>query len=72
MNERNKIQLCCKSYSKSIQSLCRLLKQYTLPFGYAGGIFRDDLWCVTEMHLVNSEAVIRLDTHKHSIGAPEE
>lgn len=33
---------------------------------------RDDLWCVTEMHLVNSKAVIRLDTHKHCIGAPEE
>jgi len=44
--------------------LCRLYM--------TGGIFRDDLWCVTEMHLVNSEAVIRLDTRKHSIGAPEE
>lgn len=34
-----------------------------------GGIFPstkslDDLWCVTEMHLVNSIAVIRLDTRK--------
>lgn len=63
---------------KSIQSLCRLWKQYTLLFGIWLEVFflstksHDDLWCVNEMHLVNSVAVIRLDTHKHRIGALEE
>lgn len=58
---------------KSIQSLCRLWKQYTLLFGIWLEVFflstksHDDLWRVTEMHLVNSVAVIRLDTHKHRI-----